>query len=61
MGDPVSQRFGVEEIRRIREEDDIRYQGMTPEEISKDISERAEAAHILMDRIRREKAERRGA
>ena len=58
MTNPASQRFGVEEIRRIREEDDIRYQGMTPEEISKDISERAKEAHRRMDEIRQEKAAR---
>ena len=61
MNSPVSQRFGVEEIRRIREEDDIRYQGMTPEEISKDISERANEFHKRRDEIRHGKAERRGA
>jgi len=61
MDDPVSQRFGVEEIRRIRVEDDIRYQGMTPEEISKDINERANAFRKRRDEIRREKAERQGA
>ena len=61
MNNPVNQRFGVEEIRRIREEDDVRYQGMTPEQISKDIGERAKEAHRWMDRIRREKAARQGA
>ena len=58
MDNLVSQRFGVEEIRRIREEDDMRYKGMTPEEISKDISERANEGHKLMDKIRCEKAAR---
>jgi hypothetical protein len=61
MDNPVSQRFGVEEIRRIREEDDIRYQGMTPEEISKDIHERAKVGYAIIEEIRRDKAERRGA
>ena len=58
MDKPVNQRFGVEEIRKIREEDDLRYQGMTPEEISRDISERAKEAHRRMDEIRQEKAAR---
>ena len=52
------QRFGVEEIRRIREEDDIRYQGMTHEEITRDIHERANEAKKIMDRIRREQGAR---
>jgi hypothetical protein len=59
MDKQVSQRFGVEEIRRIREEDDMRYQGMTPEEISKDISERAKEARDRIDEIRREKTAQR--
>ena len=58
MDKPVSQRFGVEEIRRIREEDDIRYQSMTPEEISKDISKGANEFRRRMEEIRRNKAAR---
>ena len=61
MDKSKNQRFGVEEIRRVREEDDMRYQGMTPEEISKDISERADEARRKMDTIKNEKAERKGA
>ena len=58
-----NQSFGVEDIRKIRDEDSERYQrlGMTPEEISKDISERAREGRELIEKIRREKAARQGA
>ena len=52
------QRFGVEEIRRVRDDDDARYQGLTHEEITKDIHERANEAKKIMDRIRREQGTR---
>ena len=58
MDNSVNQRFGVEEIRRIREEDDVRYQCMTPEEISKDLAQRANEARKLMDKIRRDRETR---
>ena len=63
MNNNASQRFGVEEIRRIRDEDAERYQrlNMTPEEISKDIAERAREARKLMEKIRREKEKQQGA
>jgi len=61
MDNLKSQRFGVEEIRRIREEDDLRYQSMSPEEISRDIGERAKEARELMEKTMRERASRRGA
>ena len=60
MDNNVNQRFGVEEIRKIRDEDYERYTHlkMTPEEISKDISERAKEGRAIIERIRQEKAAR---
>ena len=56
----ADQRFGVEEIRRIRDEADVRYQGMTPEEISRDIHEGAKEGYEILERLKREKAARQG-
>ena len=56
-----NQSFGVEEIRRIREEADKLYEGMTPEEISKEISKGAGEARKIIERIRREKEKQQGA
>ena len=63
MSTHACQRFGVEEIRQIRNEDAERYQSlsMTPEEISKDISERAKEARELIERIKVEKFAQQGA
>ena len=61
MDNSTNQRFGTEEIRRIRDEDSARYEGMTYEEITRDIHERAKEGHEIIERIRREKAARQGA
>ncbi|MCL2035435.1 MAG: hypothetical protein FWG94_12010 [Oscillospiraceae bacterium] len=62
MNNPdVNQSFNVDDIRRIRNEASIRYEGKTFEEISKDISEGAKAGQLIIDRIRREKARQQGA
>lgn len=50
--------FGVEDIRRIREEDDARYRGMTPEEISRDIREGASVGLQIIEDIKLERAGR---
>ncbi len=47
--------FNVDDIRRIRVEDDRRYSGLTPEEISRDIHERAKEAHRIMENNRKNK------
>jgi len=57
----TNQSFNVDDIRHIREEADIRYQGMTPEEISRDIHERAQAGYGILEQLRREKAGHKGA
>ena len=51
-----SQSFNVDDIRRVREEADKRYQGMTPEEISRDIHERAQVGYRIIERLRQQKA-----
>ncbi len=51
-----NQSFNVDDIRRIRNEDDLRYRGMTYEEITRDIHERAQEGHRLMEKIMLDKA-----
>jgi DNA-binding transcriptional MerR regulator len=48
-----NQSFSVDDIRRIRIDDDKRYLGMTPEEIVKDIHERAKEAHQILMELKR--------
>jgi len=50
-----SQSFNVDDIRRVREEDELRYRGMTPEEISHDIHERAQEGWNIIRKIQLEK------
>ncbi|MCL2824458.1 MAG: hypothetical protein FWD57_10740 [Polyangiaceae bacterium] len=57
----VNQSFGVEDIRRIRDEDARRYQNMTYQEITKDISERAEVIQAIKERMRKERNSQQGA
>jgi len=52
----VSQSFNVDDIRRIRDEADIRYRGMSYDEITHGINERAKAGYEIIEKIRREKA-----
>jgi hypothetical protein len=56
----ANQSFNVDDIRRIRNEDAERYQrlNMTPEEISRDIHERAQIGYQIIEGIRLEKAQR---
>ena len=61
MNERNNQSFSVDDIRRIREEDSVRYEHMTYEEKSHDIHGRAEEVRAIKERIRKEKAAQRGA
>ena len=63
MSDSTNHRFGTEEIRRVRDEDYERYTAlrMTVEEISQDISQRAQEFYKRRDEIRRERCRRQAA
>ena len=52
------QSFGVEDIRRIRNEDSVRYEGMTYEEVTKNIHDRAKEGYAIIEKIRREKSKK---
>ena len=54
----ASQSFNVDDIRRYREEADIRYRGMTPEEISKESSRVAQRGYKILEQLRQEKKAR---
>ncbi|MCL2857798.1 MAG: hypothetical protein FWE19_08830 [Oscillospiraceae bacterium] len=56
-----NQSFGVDDIRRIRDEAALRYEGMTTEEIMKDISEGAKEGYAILERLKREREEREKA
>ena len=49
------QSFNVDDIRRIREKSDVRFQNMTSEEISKDIRKRAQIGYSILEKLRCEK------
>ena len=57
----INQSFGIDEIRRVRDDNHIRYQGMTTEEILKDIAESAKEGYAILERLKREKAKRQGS
>ena len=54
MNNKPNQSFSVKDIRRIRDEDSARYEGMTYAEIAQDIHERAEEVRVIKERIRKE-------
>ena len=57
MNSPAArQSFNVDDIRRVRDEADIRYRGMSYDEITHDINGLAEVGYAIIERIRREKA-----
>ena len=49
------QSFSVEDIRRIRAEASIRYEGKTYEEISREIHNGAKVGYEILDELRRER------
>lgn len=52
----ISQSFSVEDIRRIRNDDDKRRRDMTPKELADDIRKGAEEGHRIMAEIRKRNA-----
>ena len=55
----INQSFSVEDIRRIRKEDDIRRRDMNARELSEDIRNSAEEGRRIMDRLRQPQNEMR--
>ena len=54
----VNQSFGVDDIRRIRTEASMRYEGKTYEEISKEITKGAQVGHQILAELKKKKAAR---
>jgi|GEM_PF-2311912 len=54
-----NQSFSVEDIRRIRSEDDQRRRNMNARELSEDIRKSAEEGHRIMAQLRQEQNEMR--
>ena len=54
-----SQSFNVDDIRRVREKADVRYQNMSSEEISKDIHKRAQTGYKILENLKREAEKRK--
>jgi len=50
-----NQSFNVDDIRRIRNENEKRYKGMTQREISNDIHQRDQEGWAIIEKIRQEK------
>lgn len=61
MNEIANQSFNVDDIRRIRVEADKRYHGMTPEEISKEISKGAQVGYRILEDLKKAKEKRQGA
>ena len=47
----ISEKFNVEDIRKIREYDDNRRRGMTASELARDIQKSAEEGHNILARL----------
>jgi transposase len=59
MSEPlVNQSFNVDDIRRVRNEASLRYEGMTYEEITKEIRKGAQVGYEILEQLKRQK--RRG-
>jgi hypothetical protein len=61
MNNIKNQSFNVDDIRQIREEADIKYQNMTPDEISSYIHEGAKEGYKIIEQILHEKSKQQGA
>jgi hypothetical protein len=59
--DYVSPSFNIDDIRRVRDEAEARYRGMSHEKITRDIQEQAKVGYQIIENIRQEKAKRQGA
>jgi len=52
----TNQSFGVEDIRRVRNETSKRYEGKSFKEISREISDSAKTGHELIEKLRQAKS-----